>query len=94
MHTYYMLGKYSIGAAKHISAIRTDECIRVIEELDGEIILLDALLGDFDLAVICKFEDNRAALKASVALEKRTGIRFVTLPAVPVSEFDQLAKEV
>jgi uncharacterized protein with GYD domain len=94
MYTYYLLGKYSIGAAKHISAIRTDECVRVIEELEGEIILLDALLGEYDLAVICKFADNRAALKASVALEKRTGIRFTTLPAVSVSEFDKLAHEV
>jgi uncharacterized protein with GYD domain len=94
MHTYYLLGKYSVGAAKHISSIRTDECVRTIEELNGEIILLDALLGDFDLAVICKFEDNCAALKASVALEKRTGIRFTTLPAVPVSDFDRVASEV
>lgn len=94
MYTYYLLGKYSVGAVKHISAIRTTECTKVIEELDGEIILLDALLGEFDLAVICKFEDNRAALKASVALEKQTGIRFTTLPAVSVEEFDQLAREV
>ena len=94
MYTFYLLGKYSVDAVKHISAIRTDECTRVIENLDGEIILLDALLGDYDLAIICKFEDNRSALKASVALEKRTGIRFTTLPAVSVTEFDQLVNEV
>lgn len=94
MHTYYMLGKYSTSATKHISAIRTDECCRVIEQLGGEIILLDALLGEFDIAVIVRFAGNREAMKASVALEKETGIGFTTLPAVPVSEFDQLALEV
>jgi len=94
MHTYYLLGKYSVESTKHISAIRTDECVRVIESLEGEIILLDALLGDFDLAIICKFKDNCAALKASIALEKRTGIRFTTLPAIPVADFDRVASEI
>ncbi len=94
MQTYYMLGKYPPGAVKHISALRTEECARIIEGLGGQIILLDALLGHYDLAFITKFEDNAAALKASLALMKVTGINFITLPAIPVSDFDQLAVEI
>lgn len=94
MQTYYMFGKYSLPATKHISAIRTDECTRVIEKLGGRIILLDALLGEYDLAIIVKFPDNAAALKASIALEKDTGIWFKTFPAISVAEFDRLAMEV
>ena len=93
MQTYYMLGTYPPGAVKHISALRTDECGRIIEGLGGEIILLDALLGLYDLAFITKFADNTAALKASLALEKVTGINFITMPAISVADFDQLAVE-
>jgi uncharacterized protein with GYD domain len=89
-----MLGSYPADAIKHISAIRTEECARIIEGLGGEIILLDALLGQYDLAFITKFSDNNAAFKASLALMKTTGINFITLPAIPVAEFDKLAVEI
>ena len=94
MQTYYMLGTYPAGAVKHISALRTEECGRIIEGLGGEIIRLDALLGQYDLAFITRFPDNSAALKAALALKKVTGINFITLAAISVEDFDQLAVEI
>lgn len=94
MQTYYMLGSYPPGAIKQVSPLRTEECARIIEGLGGEIILMDALLGPYDLAFITKFSDNSAACKASLALMKVTGINFITLPAIPVAEFDKLAVEI
>ena len=94
MQTYYMLGSYPAGVIKHISAIRTEECARIIEGLGGEIILMDALLGQYDLAFITRFSDNSAAFKASLALMKVTGVNFITMPAIPVSEFDKMAVEI
>jgi uncharacterized protein with GYD domain len=94
MQTYYMLGSYPSGAVKQISALRTEECARIIEGLGGQIILMDALLGQYDLAFITKFSDNSAAFKASLALMKVTGVNFTAMPAIPVSEFDQLAVEI
>jgi uncharacterized protein with GYD domain len=94
MQTFYLFGKYTPNAVKNISAVRTEECVRIIEQLGGEIILLDALLGQFDLAVIAKFADNVAALKASLALQKLTGITFTTSPAISVADFDKLAAEI
>jgi uncharacterized protein with GYD domain len=66
----------------------------MIENLGGEVILLDALLGEYDLAIIAKFSDNKAALRASLALEKLTELTLKTMPAIPVAEFDQLALEI
>ena len=94
MQTYYMLGTYPAGAVKQISALRTDECARIIDGLGGEILLWDALLGQYDLAFISRFPDNTAAFKASLALMKVTGINFITMPAIPVSEFDKMAVEI
>jgi len=89
-----MLGSYPAERVKQISALRTEECARVIEGLDGEIVLMNALLGQFDLAFIAKFPDNTVAIEASIALMKITGIKFITLPAISVSDFDQLAAEI
>jgi len=94
MQTYYMLGKYSTVGVKHIAAVRSENCIRMIEDLGGEILLFDALLGEYDLAIIAKFPDNRAALRASLALEKMTELTLKTMPAISVTEFDQLALEI
>jgi len=94
MQIYYMLGSYPAGRVKQVSALRTEECGRIIEGLDGEIVLMNALLGQFDLAFVAKFPDNSAAFKASLALMKVTGINFITLPAISVSDFDQLAVEI
>lgn len=94
MQTYYMLGKYSTAGVKHIAAVRSESFTRMIEDLGGEIILLDALLGEYDLAIIARFPDNRAALRASLALEKLTELTFKTMPAISVAEFDQLALEI
>ena len=94
MQIYYLLGSYTAGRIKQISAIRTEECARVIEGLGGEIVLMNALMGQFDLAFIAKFPDNSVAFKASLALMKVTGINFITLPAISVTDFDQLAVEI
>ena len=94
MQTYYMLGKYTTVGVKHIAAVRSGNCIRMIENLGGEVILLDALLGEYDLAIIARFPDNKAALRATLALEKLTELTLKTMPAISVAEFDQLALEI
>jgi uncharacterized protein with GYD domain len=92
MQTYYMLGKYLPVGLESISTDRTDKCRHLIEELGGEIILMNALLGDYDLAFVIKFKSSAQALEASLTLSKVTGISFNTWPAVSVSEFDEMAK--
>ena len=92
MATFFLMGKYTTHGLKDMSAERTDKCIGVIRELGGEVDSIYALLGDVDLVIIASLPNNRAAIKASVTLSKRTGIGFKTCPALNVEEFDELMK--
>lgn len=94
MNTYYLFGSYTRESLKHISRDRTDRARELIQNFGGEIILMHATLGCHDLVLIINFPDNKAAMKASVALTRDTGIRFETLPAVTVTDFDELVREI
>ena len=50
-----------------------------------------AVMGETDLLFITEFPGIAEAMKASIALNKKLGISFSTLPAVKVDEFDKLA---
>jgi hypothetical protein len=51
---------------------------------------MNALLGEYDLLFCVALPDIEDAIKASVTLNKLTGISFTTSPAVTVETFDQL----
>jgi len=93
MVTFMMLGKYSAEALKGISAARTKKAAALMEKLGGQVKGIYALLGQWDLVCIVELPSIQAAMQASVALSKMTGIGFTTAPAVPVEEFDQLMAE-
>jgi len=94
MATFFMFGKYSSEAVKGISPKRTKAAEEVINKFGGKMESIYALLGEKDLVIISTFPGVEAAMKASVALSKMTGISFTTLPALPVEEFDKLMTEV
>jgi len=94
MATFIMFGKYASESIKGISAQRTEKAGKIIEKHGGMLKEAFALLGETDLILIVDFPDIQAAMKASLALNKLTGISFSTLPAVSVDEFDNLVKEV
>jgi uncharacterized protein with GYD domain len=90
MPAYILLGKYSAEGVKGISSARTQKGTKLIEKLGGKVNEMYATIGEFDLILHAEFPDNTTALKGSVELSKLTGISFVTMPAVPVVEFDKL----
>ncbi|MBN1635878.1 MAG: GYD domain-containing protein [Deltaproteobacteria bacterium] len=90
MATFIMFGKYSSDGFKGISAQRTKKVNELVKKHEGEIKAMYALLGVHDLILIMEFPDNEQAMKASVALQKLTGISFITSLAMPVEEFDKL----
>jgi uncharacterized protein with GYD domain len=49
-----------------------------------------AMLGEKDLLLVVELPGVAAAMQASVALSRMTGIAFTTSPAITVEEFDQL----
>lgn len=94
MSTFLMLGKYSPGALKEITAERTNNAINLIRKLGGEVHSMYALLGEKDLAFIVNFPSIEMGMKASIALSKQTGISFTTLPAVAVEDFDKMMSDI
>ena len=94
MATYFLLGKYSQDSLKHISSARTKKVTETLQKLGGRIKSIYALLGEKDVAVIVDLPGSAAAVKASLALTKATGIGFTTSEAVSIEEFDKLAKDI
>ena len=94
MTTYLMYGKYSAEALKEISIHRTDRAVRLVEQFGGQVKDIYATLGEHDLVFIVDMPDAEAAIKASVALTKLTGIQLLSTPAVPVEEFDRIMSEI
>jgi uncharacterized protein with GYD domain len=90
MATFVMLGRYSYGAMKEISAERTTKANAVIGDAGGKVKAGYAMLGGNDLLLIADFPGVKEAMKASVELTKLLGISFTTAPAVTVEEFDKL----
>jgi uncharacterized protein with GYD domain len=90
MATFFMFGKYTSEAIKTISIERTQQAVAEIKKLGGEITAMHALLGEYDLLFCVSLPGIEEAIKASVALQKSTGISFSSCPAVSVETFDQL----
>jgi len=93
MNTFIMFGKYSSEAVQGMSPGRTTEGLNLIKKFGGEIQAMYALLGKIDLIFILTFPSIEQAMKASVALTKKTGISFTTAPAVSVGEFDKMMSD-
>ena len=93
MTTFFMFGKYSTEALKKISPERTRKAINTIQKFGGRVKSVYALLGNSDLVFIVNLPGPAQATMVSIALSKLTGIAFTTETAIPVEEFDKLAKE-
>jgi uncharacterized protein with GYD domain len=88
-----MFGKYTTEAIRGLSIARTQQAINEIEKLGGDMQAMHALLGEYDLLFCVTLPSIEDAIKASVAINKFTGISFTTCPAITVETFDQIMSE-
>jgi len=93
MPIFMMFGKYSADSLKSVSPERTKKTVEIIERNRGKVISMYAVLGEHDLVFTLEFPDTEKALAASVAMNRLTGISFVTSPVVDVEQFDKLLSE-
>jgi uncharacterized protein with GYD domain len=93
MALFLMFGKYSGEAIKTMSSERTDAAVDLIGRYGGEAQALYATLGPYDLVFVVDFPTTEDAMKASVALNRMSGIAFVSAPAVTVEKFDELMED-
>ena len=94
MPIFMMFGSYSSEALKGISSERTAKAVELIKKNDGKISSMYAVLGEHDLVFTIDFPDAEKAMATSVALNRLTGITFITSPVVKVEEFDKLMAKV
>ncbi len=94
MPIFMMFGKYSSEALKGISSERTEKAVDIIKNHGGKVISMYAVLGEHDLVFTLDFPEAEKAMTTSLALNKLTGITFITSPVVEVEKFDKLMAEV
>ena len=92
MATFFLFGKYSHDALKKISPDRTRKAITLIQKYGGRVKSVYAMLGGNDLVFIITLPGAAQATVVSIALSRLTGISFTTSEAIPVDQFDKLAK--
>ncbi len=90
MAIYFMSGKYYKEALAGISAESTKKAADVIAKAGGKLVSIYALLGKYDIVAITNFPGTAEVMKASIALNKSTGISFTSFPAITVEEFDKI----
>ncbi|MFA5146944.1 MAG: GYD domain-containing protein [Candidatus Omnitrophota bacterium] len=90
MAKFFMYGKYSQEAMKGISADRTKKALDTIAKAGGKVSSMYALLGKYDIVLITDFPGIADVMKASIALDKLTGIAFTSFPAITIEEFDKI----
>lgn len=90
MPIFMMFGNYTPEAMRGISPDRTAQVEKLIEENDGNVRSMYAVMGEHDLVFILEFPDAEKAMMASVAIERLTGIVLRTSPVVEVEKFDRL----
>lgn len=90
MAKFFMYGKYSQEAMKGISSERTKKALDVIAKSGGKVDSMYAFLGKYDIVLITDFPAVADVMKASIALNKLTGITFTSFPAISIEEFDKI----
>jgi len=93
MATFFMFGRYSAEALKDMSAARTKKAEKVIKRLDGKIVDMYALLGEWDLVLIVELPGVEEVVQASIAMNRMTGISFTSAPAISVGKLDKLVEK-
>ncbi len=91
MAKFFMYGKYSQSSIKGISTKRTKKALDVIRKCKGRVHSIYALLGKYDIVLITDFPAVGDVMKASILLNRLTGISFTSFPAINVEEFDKIA---
>jgi len=90
MAKFFMYGKYTKDALSDISKDRTARALEVIAKAGGKVNSMYALLGKYDIVLITDFPEVSNVMKASISLNKLTGIAFTSFPAITIEEFDKM----
>jgi len=91
MAVYVMLSTLTDDGRKTIMERpeRISEVNREVESMGARILQQYAVLGPYDFVNIVEAADNETIARISVALGSRGTIQFMTLPAIPIEQFQE-----
>lgn len=93
MSRYVLNIRYTREGAKGINEARTKEAEKLLSSLGGSLVDGYGLLGRWDAMLIVELPDNKSAMKFAMKLGQLISASTETMPALPLAEFDALAKE-
>ena len=93
MQAYISLYKYK-GPVKGGGPERFEKVKEIVANERGRILNIYGLLGEYDALVVAEFEDNRAAMRASLRIGNLINAQTNTLAAVEGSDFLQILSEI
>lgn len=89
MATYIMLSTLTEQGRRTIkdNPGRIKQVNKEIEAMGAKVIAQYAVLGPYDFVNILEAKDNKAITRISVELGSRGTVQFLSMPAIPISEF-------
>ncbi len=93
MQAYISLYRYK-GPVKGGGPERFEKVKEIVANEKGRILNIYGLLGEYDALIVAEFEDNRAAMRASLRIGNLINAQTNTLAAVEGSDFLQILSEI
>ena len=92
MTTFFLFGSYTRESIEGIDARRTKKTEEIVSGYGGSVRSVHAILGPYDIVIICELPGVNEAVQVSLAIAKATGLNVTSAPAVTVADFDRLAQ--
>jgi uncharacterized protein with GYD domain len=96
MPLYLTLAKYTEEGRKNIdqAPVKYKDFVNLVESKEGKLIGAYGLMGEWDIATITEFPDDKTAMTALMKLGKAGRIATQTMNAIHMEDFVTLAKNV
>ena len=96
MPLYLTLAKYTEEGRKNIdqAPVKYKDFVNLVESKEGKVIGAYGLMGEWDIATITEFSDDKTAMTALMKLGKAGRIATQTMNAIHMEDFVTLAENV
>jgi uncharacterized protein with GYD domain len=96
MPLYLTLAKYTEEGRKNIdqAPVKYKDFVNLVETKGGKLIGAYGLMGEWDLATIAEFPDDKTAMTVVMKLGKAGRVATQTMNAIHMEDFVTLAKNV
>lgn len=86
MPKFLMCGSCPTEALREVGVGYKEKTLKIAKMFNGEINAMYSTAGEYDLVLLIDLPDIESAMKASIELNKLTGVRFSTSPLIALEE--------